>query len=127
MPKSLRTNPSSKTKTCSPPSITRPSRLSLHFDRGLKLLVDNQLLLALARFLAANRFDCQHVQDIGMGATDDQVIWEYAKSHDMTIVSKDEDFQLMADRQGSIPPHTFPSDWSLVDWNGSGKAIQHPG
>ena len=39
-----------------------------------------------------------------MGATDDQVIWEYAKSHDMTIVSKDEDFQLMADRQGSIPP-----------------------
>ncbi len=37
-----------------------------------------------------------------MGATDDQVIWEYAKSHDMTIVSKDEDFQLMADRQGSI-------------------------
>ncbi len=39
-----------------------------------------------------------------MGATDDQVIWEYAKSHDMTIVSKDEDFQLMVDRQGSIPP-----------------------
>ena len=37
-----------------------------------------------------------------MGATDDQVIWEYAKSHDMTIVSKDEDFLLMADRQGSI-------------------------
>jgi predicted nuclease of predicted toxin-antitoxin system len=70
----------------------------------MKLLVDNQLPLALARFLAANGFDCQHVQDIGMGATDDRVIWEYAKAHDMTIVTKDEDFQLMADRQGSIPP-----------------------
>jgi predicted nuclease of predicted toxin-antitoxin system len=45
-----------------------------------------------------------HVQDIVMGATDDRVIWEYAKAHDMTIVTKDEDFQLMADRQGSIPP-----------------------
>lgn len=70
----------------------------------MKLLVDNQLPLALARFLAANGFDCQHVQDIGMGATDDRVIWEYAKAHDMTIATKDEDFQLMADRQGSIPP-----------------------
>ena len=70
----------------------------------MKLLVDNQLPLALARFLATNGFDCQHVQDIGMGATDDRVIWEYAKAHDMAIVTKDEDFQLMADRQGSIPP-----------------------
>lgn len=70
----------------------------------MKLLVDNQLPLALARFLAANDFDCQHVQDIGMGATDDRAIWEYAKSHDMAIVTKDEDFQLMADRQGNIPP-----------------------
>jgi predicted nuclease of predicted toxin-antitoxin system len=70
----------------------------------MKLLVDNQLPLALARFLAANDFDCQHVQDIGMGATDDRAIWEYAKSHDMAIVTKDEDFPLMADRQGSIPP-----------------------
>lgn len=70
----------------------------------MKLLVDNQLPLALARFLAANGFDCQHVQDIGMGATDDRVIWEHAKTHGMTIVTKDEDFPLMADRQGSIPP-----------------------
>ncbi len=70
----------------------------------MKLLVDNQLPLALAKFLAANSFDCQHVQDLGMGATDDWVIWEYAKVHDMAIVTKDEDFPLMADRQGSIPP-----------------------
>jgi len=70
----------------------------------MKLLVDNQLPLALARFLAANGFDCLHVQDIGMGATADRVIWEYAKAHGMAIVTKDEDFQLMADRQGSIPP-----------------------
>ncbi len=39
----------------------------------MKLLVDKQLPLALARFLAASGFDCQHVQDIGMGATDDRV------------------------------------------------------
>ncbi len=69
----------------------------------MKLLVDNQLPLALARFLAANGFDCQHAQDIGMGATDDRVIWNHAETQGMVIVTKDEDFPLMADRQGSIP------------------------
>lgn len=73
----------------------------------MKLLVDNQLPLALARFLAANGFECQHVYDIGMAATEDRVIWEHAKNHGMTIVTKDEDFPLMADRQGSIPPQVI--------------------
>lgn len=70
----------------------------------MKLLVDNQLPLALARYLAANGFECQHVQDIGLDTVDDRVIWEHAKSHHLIIVTKDEDFPLMADRQGSIPP-----------------------
>jgi predicted nuclease of predicted toxin-antitoxin system len=70
----------------------------------MKLLVDNQLPLALARYLTANGFDCLHVQDINMGATADRVIWEHAKAHGMVILTKDEDFPLMADRQGSIPP-----------------------
>lgn len=70
----------------------------------MKLLVDNQLPLALARYLAANGFDCRHVQDIGMEASDDREIWAYGKSNQLTIVTKDEDFPLMADRQGSTPP-----------------------
>jgi predicted nuclease of predicted toxin-antitoxin system len=70
----------------------------------MKLLVDNQLPLALARYLAANGFDCRHVMDIGLDAVDDREIWEYAKSGNMVIVTKDEDFSLMANRQGTIPP-----------------------
>ncbi|MBM4181355.1 MAG: DUF5615 family PIN-like protein [Betaproteobacteria bacterium] len=70
----------------------------------MKLLVDNQLPLALARYLAANGYECQHVQDMGLDSADDRVIWEHAKSHHLIIVTKDEDFPLMADRQGSIPP-----------------------
>lgn len=66
--------------------------------------MDNQLPLALARFLAANGFDCRHVQDIGMDTTDDRAIWEYARAHGIGIVTKDADFPLMADRQGNIPP-----------------------
>lgn len=70
----------------------------------MTLLVDNQLPLALARYLAANGWECTHVQDIGLGATDDTTIWQYAKERGMTIITKDEDFQALANRQGSIPP-----------------------
>ncbi len=70
----------------------------------MKLLVDNQLPLALARYLAANGFECQHVQDIHLGMADDHVIWEHAKCHHLIIVTKDEDFPLMADRQGTASP-----------------------
>ncbi len=70
----------------------------------MTLLVDNQLPVALARYLAANGWECAHVQDIGLGADADTIIWQYAKEHGMAIVTKDEDFQALANRQGSIPP-----------------------
>ncbi len=39
-----------------------------------------------------------------MDAADDRTIWEYAKAHGLTIITKDEDFQALANRQSSIPP-----------------------
>lgn len=70
----------------------------------MNLLVDNQLPVALVRYLSANGCECIHVRDISLDAVDDRVIWEYAKAHRLTIVTKDEDFQALANRQGSIPP-----------------------
>lgn len=70
----------------------------------MTLPVDNQLPLALARYLAANGWECSHVQDVGLEAADDRTIWQYAKERNLAIVSKDEDFQALANRQGSVPP-----------------------
>ena len=70
----------------------------------MSLLGDNQLPVALARHLAANGFKCRHVQDIGLDDADDRVIWQYAKERNLTIITKDEDFQILANRQASIPP-----------------------
>ena len=70
----------------------------------MTLLVDNQLPLALARYLAANGWECTHVQDVGLEATEDQTIWQYAKERGLTIITKDEDFQALANLQRSIPP-----------------------
>jgi predicted nuclease of predicted toxin-antitoxin system len=73
----------------------------------MKLLVDNQLPTALARFLSVNGFECLHVLDIGLDAASDRIIWEYAKKEGMVIVSKDEDFVQLADRQASTPPQVL--------------------
>lgn len=70
----------------------------------MTLLVDNQLPLALARYLAANGWECVHVQDVGLEAVDDRRIWQYAKERGLTIITKDEDFQALASWQRSIPP-----------------------
>ena len=70
----------------------------------MSLLVDNQLPLALARYLVANGWECIHVQDVGLEAADDRTIWQYAKERNLTIICKDEDFQALANRQRSIPP-----------------------
>ena len=70
----------------------------------MNLLVDNQLPLALARYLAANGWECLHVQDVGLASADDSAIWQYAKDRNLVIISKDEDFQALANRQRSIPP-----------------------
>jgi predicted nuclease of predicted toxin-antitoxin system len=70
----------------------------------MTFLVDNQLPSALTRYLVANGWECTHVQDVGLESAEDVTIWHYAKERGLTIVTKDEDFQALANRQGSIPP-----------------------
>ena len=70
----------------------------------MTLLVDNQLPLALARYLAANAWECIHVQDVALETATDRTIWQYALERGLTIITKDEDFQALANRQGGIPP-----------------------
>lgn len=70
----------------------------------MNLLVDNQLPVALARYLAANGWECTHVQDVGLDAAEDRTIWLYAKERGLAIITKDEDFQALANWQRSIPP-----------------------
>jgi predicted nuclease of predicted toxin-antitoxin system len=62
----------------------------------VKFLVDNQLPMALARFLASRGVDCQHVLDIELGGAADAAIWDYASRNDCVVISKDEDFLYMA-------------------------------
>ncbi|HEY6898705.1 MAG TPA: DUF5615 family PIN-like protein [Rhodocyclaceae bacterium] len=62
----------------------------------MRFVVDAQLPPALARWLAAQGHDAQHVLDLGMLDAPDTAIWNYALSADAVIVTKDEDFALRA-------------------------------
>ena len=59
----------------------------------MKLLFDENLSPRLPGVLADLYPDSVHVHGCGLGNADDSIIWQYAKDHGFTIVSKDSDFQ----------------------------------
>jgi len=59
----------------------------------VKLLLDENLSPQLIEQLSDLYPGSAHVQQCGLGSTDDAAIWEYAKSNGFTIVSKDSDFE----------------------------------
>lgn len=69
----------------------------------MKLLIDNQLPEALARFLDANGMPAVHVRDHGLQGASDRTLWEFARQHGHVLVSKDEDFPQLSNRFGSPP------------------------
>lgn len=57
-----------------------------------KVLVDNQLPAAPARWLRDKGCQAEHVIALQLGQVPDAVIWEHASREGAVIVSKDEDF-----------------------------------
>ncbi|NJD67439.1 MAG: hypothetical protein C3F12_02150 [Candidatus Methylomirabilota bacterium] len=58
----------------------------------MKFLIDNQLPIALSRFLQTQGLESRHVMELGLDEASDLEIWRYADAEDYVIVSKDEDF-----------------------------------
>ena len=57
----------------------------------MRLLFDENLSHKLAALLADSFPDSIHVRDIGLKAADDIDVWNYAKTNELIIVSKDAD------------------------------------
>jgi len=60
-----------------------------------RLLVDNQLSAALARWLETNGCFAEHVLALDMAQSLDADIWQHAAREGAVIISKDEDFARM--------------------------------
>lgn len=69
----------------------------------MKLLFDQNLSPRLVQRLSDLYAGSAHVSVLGLGQATDHEVWEYARSHDFVIVSKDTDFSEMSVVRGYPP------------------------
>ena len=69
----------------------------------MKLLVDENLAPRLAGDLADLFPGSIHVSSAELGSTPDGAIWEYAKAHRFTFLTKDKDFASLSITWGAPP------------------------
>lgn len=69
----------------------------------MKLLADENLPPRLVRDLADLFPESIHVNSAGLSGSPDTVIWEYAKAHGFTFLTKDKDFANLSIVCGSPP------------------------
>lgn len=73
----------------------------------MTLLIDNQLPIALARYLATLGWSAVHVIDLGLDRATDLAIWKFARDNNFVIVTKDQDFLVLSKQQATIPPQVL--------------------
>ncbi len=69
----------------------------------MKLLFDENLSPRLVALLRADHPGCKHVRDVGLRGAADERIWEFARSNDFVVVSKDNDFRQRSFVAGAPP------------------------
>jgi predicted nuclease of predicted toxin-antitoxin system len=69
----------------------------------LRLLADESLPPRLVRELADLFPDSFHVKLTGLTSAADDVVWEYAKTHGFTLITKDRDFAGLSMAWGAPP------------------------
>ena len=72
----------------------------------MKLLFDQNLPARIVNSLSDIFPNSIHVKTLGMTATDDRAIWNYARENGFSIISKDSDFHQMSFLFGA-PPKTI--------------------
>jgi hypothetical protein len=87
----------------------------------LKLLVDENLPPRLVENLTDLFPDSVHVRSVGLGGTADSTIWEYAKAHGFTFMTRDKDFANLSMPWGAPPKGDPAPGGELFDVH----ALQH--
>jgi predicted nuclease of predicted toxin-antitoxin system len=78
----------------------------------VKLLLDENLSRKLVFRLAELYPGSAHVVEVGLLATLDRHVWEYAKTRDFVIVSTDSDFYELATTIGPPPKVVWLRRWT---------------
>jgi predicted nuclease of predicted toxin-antitoxin system len=70
----------------------------------MKFLVDHQLPVALSKFLEDRGFEARHALDLNLDQASDRTIVEHAHRNQFVIITKDEDFSVLAALGLCAPP-----------------------
>ncbi len=73
----------------------------------MKLLLDENLSDRIIHKIVDLYPNSEHVKTLGLVNTDDILIWEYAKTNDFLIVSKDSDFHQRSLLYGHPPKFIY--------------------
>jgi predicted nuclease of predicted toxin-antitoxin system len=69
----------------------------------IRFLVDAQLPPGLARRLADHGYPAEHVNRVSLGIATDRTIWRHAARTGAILITKDEDFVALAEREPDGP------------------------
>jgi len=69
----------------------------------IRFIIDAQLPPDLAQKLTARGYPSEHVNRIDLGNATDDAIWQYAARIGATLITKDEDFLALSEREESGP------------------------
>ncbi|HLH97465.1 MAG TPA: DUF5615 family PIN-like protein [Xanthobacteraceae bacterium] len=69
----------------------------------IRFLIDAQLPPGLARRLAAGGHIAEHVNRVGLGDIADSAIWDHAERTGAVLITKDQDFVALAEREPMGP------------------------
>ena len=75
----------------------------------MKLLFDENVSPRLVPSLADVFPGSVHIRDVGQARATDAAIWEYARDHDLTIVSNDSDFHQASFARCASEGHLDPA------------------
>lgn len=74
------------------PGVCRGSGAQVVRGAGVKLLLDENISDGIVQHIAGLFPGSTHIKTVNLKEADDRVIWDWAKQHEYTIVSKDTDF-----------------------------------
>jgi predicted nuclease of predicted toxin-antitoxin system len=69
----------------------------------IRFVIDAQLPPGLARRLAGRGYPAEHVNRVSLGIAADLAIWRYAARTGAILITKDEDFITLAEREPDGP------------------------
>lgn len=70
-------------------------------------LIDNNLPPSLVEWLVERGRAAIHVKNVGLAGASDNAVWDYAKEHSLSILTKDTDFDRLALQAPSLTAPVF--------------------